>query len=158
LGGKVVVVNRKARRLYHVEERFEAGLVLLGSEVKSLREGGTSIQEGYVEIKDGEFYLVGVNIPPYRCGGYANHEPLRDRKLLLNSHEIKKLRGKISQKGYTAIPLKLYFKSSWAKVEIGIARGKSKVDRREELKKRYEREDLNRALKRSFKGERHEKD
>lgn len=150
MGEKIVAVKRKAKSQYAIEERLEAGLVLVGSEVKSLREGGASIQEGYVDIRDGELYLVDVNIPPYRCGGYANHEPTRDRKLLLNRYEIKRLIGKVSQKGYTVIPLKLYFKEGYAKVEIGVGRGKSKADRREELKKRYEKKDLERALKRKY--------
>lgn len=152
MGEKIVAVNRKAKSQYNIEERLEAGLVLLGSEVKSLRDGGASIQEGYVDIKNGELYLVDVNIPPYRFGGYANHEPKRDRKLLLNRHEIKRLIGKLTQKGYTAIPLKLYFKGGYAKVEIGVGRGKSKADRREELKRRYEKQDLNRELKKIVKG------
>ena len=148
MGEKVVAVNKKARTDYHIEERIEAGLVLQGSEVKSLRDGGASIKEGYVEVKDGELFLVGVNIPPYRCGGYSNHEPLRPRKLLLKKREIKRLIGKIAQKGYTVIPLKLYFRNGLAKVELGVARGKSKVDKREELKRRYEKRDAERAMRR----------
>jgi len=152
LGEKIVATNKRARTLYYIEERLEAGLVLLGSEVKSLRDGGASIQEGFVEIKDGELYLVGTNIPPYRCGGYANHEPKRPRKLLMKKNEIKRLIGKVTQKGYTAIPLKLYFRDGLAKVEIGIARGKPKADRREELKSRYEKRDAQRALRRERRG------
>ncbi|KUJ96579.1 MAG: SsrA-binding protein [Desulfonauticus sp. 38_4375] len=135
-GVKVVGVNKKARREYEILDTFEAGLVLTGSEVKSLRQGRVSFKDGYVRFHKEEAFLVGVHIAPYENAGYAQHDPERERKLLLNKREIKSLMGKVEQKGYTVIPLKIYFKQGKAKVEIGLARGKKLYDLREELKKK----------------------
>lgn len=135
-GIKIVGVNKKARREYEILDTYEAGLVLTGSEVKSLRQGRVSFKDGYVRFKGEEAFLVGVHIAPYENAGYAQHEPERERKLLLHKREIKSLMGKVEQKGYTVIPLKIYFSQGRAKIEIGLARGKKLYDLREELKKK----------------------
>jgi len=132
----LIVDNRKAHFHYEILERLEAGLVLLGSEVKALREGKANLGDGFVQFSGNEAFLQSVHISPYGHGGYANHSPLRPRKILLHTRELQRLRGKTSEKGLTVIPLKLYFKDGRAKCEIGLARGKKTHDKRESIKTR----------------------
>jgi len=147
---RTLAENRKARHDFHIEERVEAGLSLLGSEVKSVREGKASLRDGYARIKGGEVFLENVHIAPYSHGGAFNHEPRRERKLLLHKDEIRRLEGKVSEKGYTLVPLSLYLtQNGRIKVELGLARGKAKADRRREIMERETRRDLERALKES---------
>ncbi|MFH0794931.1 MAG: SsrA-binding protein SmpB [bacterium] len=134
---KVIATNRKARHLYHIEETFEAGIALMGTEVKSLRAGYGSITDGSFASADrGEIWLHNMHIHPYEFGNRYNPEPLRSRKLLLHAREIKKLIGKVSQSGYTLVPLRLYFKRGLVKVELGLARGKKAFDKRDDLRER----------------------
>lgn len=147
-GAKVIAQNKKARRYFELLDRFEAGLSLMGSEVKSLRAGHVTFADGYVDFKNGEAFLVGVNIAVYENAGYAGHEPDRRRKLLLHAHEIKILRDKVEQKGLTVVPTKLYFKNGKIKAEIALARGKKLHDQRHDLKDRAEKRDMERALMR----------
>ena len=145
---KRVTVNKKARHNYYIEETVEAGIALKGTEVKSLREGKGNISDGYCEVKDGEIYLVNVHISPYKHEGYVSHDPLRDRKLLLHKREIKRLAGKITLKGYTLIPLEIYFNDrNIAKVKLGLAKGKKMIDKREAIKKREVEKEIERRLK-----------
>ena len=148
---KIVSQNRKAYYDYHIEDTVEAGIALLGTEVKSLREGRANLKDGYVIIKGGEAYLLNCHISPYSHGNITNHEPLRTRKLLLHRKEIDRLRGKIEAKGYTLIPLKLYFKDSFAKVEIGLARGKKIFEKRDTIKEKEARREIEKATKTSRK-------
>jgi SsrA-binding protein len=141
---KIVCENRKARHDYHIEETLEAGLVLLGTEVKALREGRANLRDSYVRIKNSEAYLVGCHISPYSHGNIQNHEPLRDRKLLLHRHQIERLRGRLTLRGYTLVPLRLYFKGPYAKIEIGLAKGKRLIDKRQALKEKEARRMLQR--------------
>ena len=145
-GLKIISNNRKARFNYFFSEFFEAGLVLTGSEVKSLRDGKANISESYAFDENGEIYLVNSHIPSYKESSYNNHDPKRNRKLLLNKREINKLMGRINREGYTLIPTKLYFKKGKAKVEIAVAKGKKQYDKRETKKKR----DCNRERARFF--------
>ena len=147
MGVKVVVTNKKARFLYEIIESFEAGLVLLGTEVKSLRRGRGNLKDSYATIKDGEMFLYNMHISPYDPGNIYNHEPERVRKLLLHKQEIKRLTGKVVERGMTLVPLKIYFKNGRAKVELGLARGKSQVDKRKDIAKR----DTQRIMEREFK-------
>ncbi len=134
---KVVATNRKAKKNYFLEEIFEAGICLLGSEVKSLREGRVSLDEGYCGIEGNEVFLYNVNIAPYTKGSLFLPSPKRRRKLLLHKNEISKLKGSVQRRGYTLIPLKIYFNErGWAKIEIALAKGKKEIDRREELRRR----------------------
>jgi len=142
-GERLVTTNRKARHDYAILETYEAGIVLKGPEVKSLRQGNASLVDGYAMIKDGEVWLVGTHISPYEHGNDANVDPTRNRKLLLHSKEIKKLIGKTGARGTTLIPLKLYFKNGVAKVLLGLARAKKVYDKRQELAKR----DAERAIR-----------
>lgn len=142
------IKNRKARHEFNVEETYEAGIVLKGTEVKSLRNGNASLGEAFAYLQDGEVWLRDMYIKPYKEGSYANHEERRPRKLLLNKREIRELDKAISQKGYTLIPLKLYFKKGYAKILLGIAKGKKKYDKREDIKER----DIKRELERKVKG------
>ncbi|HOU53952.1 MAG TPA: SsrA-binding protein SmpB [Myxococcota bacterium] len=135
-GRKVVAENRRARHDYELLERLEAGLVLLGSEVKSLRQGGMQLVDSYGEIVDGEVFLVGARIAPYAAASYQNHDPTRRRKLLLHRAEIRRLDGKVRQKGLTLVPLSVYFQSGRAKVEIALARGRKAYDKRERILQR----------------------
>ncbi len=146
-GLKVISVNKKARHRYHIEDTVEAGLVLLGSEVKSLRHGRVSIMEGYVRLEAGEGWLVDVHIPPYEQANRQNHEPLRARKLLLHKKEIERLFGKISRQGDTLVPLRLYFRRGKAKLEIGLGRGKKLHDKRQNQKSRDADREMDRARK-----------
>ncbi len=144
---KVVASNRKARHEYHLEETLEAGLVLVGSEVKSLRLGRASLTDSYATVERGEVYLHNMHISPYEQANRFNHEPKRTRKLLLHREEIRRLAGKISQRGYTLVPLRVYFRGGRAKVEIALARGKKIYDKRRDIAERDARRAIDRALK-----------
>lgn len=146
-GKKIIALNRKARHDYFIYDTFEAGIVLRGTEVKSLREGKVNLRDSFAQVRNGEVYLVGCHINPYLQGNIFNHDPLRDRKLLLHGKEIEKLIGKTAERGYTLVPLSLYFKRGKAKVEIGLAKGKKLYDKREAIKKR----DVERELDQKFK-------
>lgn len=147
-GEKVVVTNRKAFHDYFIEEKFEAGLALKGTEVKSLREGRANLQDSYASVDDGEVFLHHCHISPYSHGNIMNHDPLRPRKLLLHRKEINKLMGRTQQKGLTLVPLRMYFTpKGLAKVELGLGKGKKEYDRREDLKDREARRDVERAMK-----------
>jgi SsrA-binding protein len=141
-----VAVNRRAYHDYFIDETYEAGLALQGTEVKSLRAGRANLRDGYVRVERGEAWLENVHISPYTQGGYANHEPLRPRKLLLHAREIASLVGKIKQRGYTLIPLRLYFSHNRAKVELGLARGKRQYDKRQALAAADARREMERAV------------
>ena len=145
--GRTLVVNRQARFNYEILERIEAGISLVGTEVKSIREGRANIKEAYADIRNGEVYLIGAHISPYSHGNITNHNPLRERKLLLKSSEIKKLQGKIMEKGLTLVPLRLYLKGRLIKLELGVGRGKKLVDKREDIKKREQDREVQRAMK-----------
>jgi SsrA-binding protein len=149
MGDKTLVSNRRARREYFIEETYEAGLVLKGSEIKSIRVGRANLQDSYVTIRDGEAWLVNSHVSPYKQASIENHEPKRDRKLLLNRREISRLLGKVQAKGYTIVPLRLYLKGNRAKVEIALARGKKLYDKRADLAKRQAQRDIERAMRRS---------
>jgi SsrA-binding protein len=146
-GVKLIAENRKARHDYHLLDRVEAGLVLFGSEVKSLRAGGAQIQRAFADIRDGELWLVGAHISPYEQAGIENHDPARDRKLLLHRRELDSLKGKVLERGFTLVPTRLYFKDGRAKVEIALAKGKDVRDRRREISKRDADRQIERALK-----------
>lgn len=141
---KVMAVNRRATHDYFIDDRIEAGLVLTGTEIKSIREGRVNLREGYARIHDGEAWLVNVHIAPYERGNRYNHEPLRDRKLLLHRDEISSLIGKLRQRGYTLVPLQLYLKHGKAKVELGLARGKHQYDKREAIARREAQREIER--------------
>ena len=149
-GRKMIAENRKARHDYHILERVEAGIVLSGTEVKSLRDGGGNIRESYAQLRDGEVYLVGANIAPYRQGSDANHEPVRDRKLLLHRREIDQLGVKVAQRGMTLVPLALYLTNGKVKLELGLARGKEGVDKRQAIAERDARRQMDRAVKEGY--------
>ena len=144
---KLIVDNRRARHDYHLLERIEAGIVLTGTEVKSLRDGRASLQQAYADLRDGEAWLVGAHISVYEQGNIANHDPDRDRKLLLHKKEAASLAGKVAQRGLTLVPTKLYFKNGRAKVELALARGKEGRDKRRDIAKREADRDMERALK-----------
>ncbi|MXP46325.1 SsrA-binding protein SmpB [Altererythrobacter luteolus] len=145
---KVVAENRRARFDYAVEDKFEAGLALQGTEVKALRAGEATIAESYAEAKDGEVWLINANIPEYSHGNRLNHEPKRPRKLLLNQREINKLMGAVERKGMTMVPLSIYFnKTGRAKVELGLAKGRKAQDKREYIKDRDWKRDKQRVLR-----------
>jgi SsrA-binding protein len=145
-GRKVVASNRKARHDYLIEDTFEAGIVLMGTEVKALRAGRASLIDGFCQVTDGEVWLEGVHIPEYAQGTWTNHAPRRRRKLLLHRLEIDKLASKIKDKGQTIVPLQLYFKDGRAKVEIAVARGKKLYDKRHALRERQDRREADRAM------------
>lgn len=144
---KNITVNKKAEYLYFIEQRIEAGIALVGTEVKALRENKANLVDGYAVIRSGEAWLMSVNISKYNQGNINNHDPLRNRKLLLKKNEIRKLQSKINEKGYTLIPLRLYFKEGKVKVEIGLARGKKSFDKRESIAKKDMKRELERNLK-----------
>lgn len=144
---KIICKNRKAFFNFEVEDTFEAGISLMGSEVKSLRSGKANLSDSYGKIRNGEVFLVDCHISPYAQSNRENHEPLRDRKLLLHKGEIKKLTGKVAERGYSLIPLRMYFKNGKVKVEIGLARGKKNYDKRESIKKKDQRRELERMMK-----------
>ncbi len=151
-GRRVVAQNRKARYDYHIEDTYEAGLVLTGTEVKSLRAGRASLVDGFAEFEGGEVWLLGVHIPEYTEGTWTNHEPRRRRKLLLHRLEIERLSARVAERGLTIVPLSLYFKEGRAKVEIALARGKKSYDKRQALAEREARRDTQRELGRRAKG------
>ena len=144
---KIVTASRKARFDYHIENEYEAGLVLLGTEVKSLRQGRVNLKDSYAQVKKGEVFVYQLHIGAYPFAYYGNHDPLRPRKLLLNKYEIKRLYGKINEKGYSLVPLKIYFKNGKAKMTLGLAKGKRKHDKREAIKRRDEQRELDRIKK-----------
>ncbi len=145
-GQKVVATNRKARHDYHIEDVFEAGIVLSGTEVKSLRAGRASLVDGYADIDNGEAWLENVHIPEYLQGTWNNHSTRRKRKLLLHKDEILKLQAKVKESGFTLIPLSLYFKDGRAKVELALAKGKKEYDKRQALKERQDKREADRAM------------
>ncbi|MGL5805128.1 MAG: SsrA-binding protein SmpB [Xenococcaceae cyanobacterium] len=148
-GIKIISDNRQARFLYEILDTYEAGIELLGSEVKSIRAGKINLQDGYALIRNGEAWLINVHISAYQASGnYFNHEPRRTRKLLLKRKEINKLIGQVEQKGLTLIPLKMYFKGGWIKVSIGLGKGKKLHDKRETMKRRDDQREMARAMKR----------
>jgi len=144
---KLIATNKKARHNYQIESEYEAGIVLTGSEVKSIREGKVSFQDSYADIKNGEIFLRQLHISPYKYAYYTNHETHRTRKLLLHGYEIRKLWSKIKEKGYTLVPLKIYFKNDKIKVLIGLGRGKKLYDKRESIKQKDVNRDLDRERK-----------
>jgi len=144
---KVVAENRKARHNYFIEDTYEAGMVLTGTEVKSLRQGRANLKDSYARIKNGEVYVYQMHISPYPFAYYDNHEPLRPRKLLLHKSEINKLYGKINEMGHSLIPLKLYFKNGKVKILLALAKGKRKYDKRETIRQRDGQRELDRARK-----------
>ena len=144
----IISNNRKSSYLYNFIDKYEAGIQLKGFEVKAIREGNVNIAESYVNIKNNEIFIVGMHIGEYSHSGYATHEPTRERKLLMHKVEISKIKSKFETKGITIVPLKLYFKKGIAKIEIALAKGKKKWDKRETIKKR----DIDREIKRSMKG------
>lgn len=145
-GRKVVATNRKARHEYHILDEWEAGLVLTGSEVKSLRDGRVSFQDAFARVDGGEVWLHSLHISPYIQANRQNHDPLRPRKLLLRRQEIRKLIGKVEEKGLTLVPLEIYFQRGYAKVRIALAQGKQLHDKREALKKRDQEREARRAM------------
>ena len=147
---KIVVANRKAFHDYEIIERIEAGIVLNGTEVKSLRAGKANFKDSYARVVDGELFVVNLHISPYDHGSAWNHDPVRRRKLLLQKRESKRLIGKIEEKGLTIVPLSIYFRGSWAKIEIAIARGKKLYDKRKDIAKRDSDRDTQRELKNKF--------
>jgi len=146
-GEKLIADNRRARHDYHLLERVEAGVVLTGTEVKSLRDGRVTLTQSYAEIRDGEAWLYGMSIAVYDKGGYANHEPDRPRKLLLHRKEIDSLYGMVREKGLTLVPTRLYFKNGRVKAEIAVARGKEQRDKRRDIAERESKRQMERALK-----------
>ena len=143
---RVVISNRKALHDYLILERFEAGIVLKGTEVKSLRKGNANLQDSYAMIRNGEVWLLGMHIDPFEKGNINNHDPRRERKLLFHKSEIRKLIGKTSEKGLTLIPLKVYFKNNRTKVELGIGKGKKLYDKREAIAKREVEREMHRKF------------
>jgi SsrA-binding protein len=151
-GRKLIAQNKKARHDYHIEDTYEAGLVLTGTEVKSLRAGRASLVDGFAEIHEGEAWLHGVHIPEYAQGTWTNHSARRKRKLLLNRHEIDKIESRVNEKGLTLVPLSLYFKDGRAKVEIALAKGKKTWDKRHALAERQAKRETEQAVGRRMKG------
>lgn len=147
-GEKTIAVNRKARHEYHIDETYEAGLVLTGSEIKAIRAGRVNLQDAYAVIRNGEAWLLNMHIGPWHQAGRQGHEPRRDRKLLLHRYQIDRLAGKVQAKGYTLVPLRLYLRDGWAKVELALARGKKLYDKREAIRKRDMEREIDRALRR----------
>ena len=146
-GRKVIALNRKARHDYFVEETYEAGIALFGTEVKSLRAGQVNLKDSYCEVRGGELYATGVHISPYEKGNVFNRDPLRDRKQLMHRREIMKLHGLVARDGYTLIPLSLYFKGSRVKVQFGVCRGKKLYDKRADLAAKAVKRDTERYFK-----------
>lgn len=145
---KVVTTNRRARHDYDIFDRFEAGIVLQGSEVKSLREGKANLKDSFAHVKDGEVWLVGAYIAPYAYARGGGHDPERTRKLLLHRREIDRIAGKLAEQGLTLVPLSIYFKEGKAKVELGLGRGRRTVDKRHAIKEREQKREMERALRR----------
>ncbi len=147
---KLIANNKKAYHDYFIEDKFEAGIELYGTEVKSIRMGKCSIKEAYIRIERGEVFIHGMHVNPYEKGNIFNRDPLRVRKLLLHRQEIRRLESKIAQKGYTLVPLQVYFKGSLAKVEVGLARGKKLYDKREDIAKKDQRREVQREFKQNL--------
>ncbi|GAA0327183.1 SsrA-binding protein SmpB [Bacillus carboniphilus] len=145
--GKVIAQNKKAYHDFFIEETYEAGLVLQGTEIKSIRAGKVNLKDSYARIHNAEVFLYGMHVSPYEQGNRYNHDPLRTRKLLLNKREINKLIGETKESGYSLVPVKLYLKNGYAKVLIGLAKGKKKYDKREDLKRKEAKRDIERAFK-----------
>ncbi|HEX8105180.1 MAG TPA: SsrA-binding protein SmpB [Solirubrobacteraceae bacterium] len=143
-----VATNRQAAFRYHLLDKYEAGMVLTGTEVKSLRDGKAQIKDGYASLRDGELWLHNVHIPPYAAASRDNHEPERPRKLLLHQYELERLAGKTREKGLTLVPTRLYFKGARAKVEVALARGKDVGDKRQTIKEREMKREMDRAVRR----------
>ena len=146
-GNRLIANNKKAYFDYFIEDKLEAGLELCGTEVKSIRQGKCSIKESYIQIINGEVFAINMNITPYEKGNIFNKDPLRIRKLLLHRHEINKIQGTLQEKGLTLVPLKVYFKNSLVKVEIGVARGKKLYDKRQDIAKKDQRREAEREFK-----------
>jgi SsrA-binding protein len=142
-----IAVNRQARHNYFIDEVYEAGIALVGSEVKSLRDGKANLKDGFARVQRGEAFLLNVHISPYAGANQFNHEPTRTRKLLLHSREIERLTGKTKERGFTLIPLRLYFKNGKAKVELGLARGKKLYDKRDTLRRKEAQREVERSIK-----------
>ncbi len=147
-GKKVVATNRKARHEYEILDTFEAGLVLRGPEVKSLRDGKVGFQDAFARLERGEVWLYSLHISPYEQAGRENEDPLRTRKLLLHKHEIRRLAGQVEEKGLTLIPLQIYFRRGYAKVTVALAKGRKLYDKREKLKRKTQDEEARRAMER----------
>ena len=145
--GRIITVNRKARHDFFVDETYEAGIALYGTEVKSLRLGTVNLKDSFCMIRDGEIFACGVHISPYEKGNIFNREPLRDKKLLMHKKEIMKLLGLVAQKGYTLIPLSLYFSGSNVKMEVGLCRGKKLYDKRDDMAERDSKREISRTMK-----------
>lgn len=143
-----MIQNRRASFDYELLERFEAGVALTGSEIKSLRQGGVTLQEAFARVKGGEVWLEGMHIPPYKDASYNNHEPLRSRKLLLKRGEISDISKGLERKGLTLVPTRLYFKGGWVKLEVALGRGKKRYDKRQDEAKKDAKRQMERALKR----------
>jgi len=146
-GEKLIADNRRARHDYHLLDRFEAGVVLTGTEVKVLRDGKATLQQAYAEVREGEAWLVGLHVPEYTQGNRSNHEPDRARKLLLHRREIDRLYGQVREKGFTLVPTRLYFKDGRVKVELALARGKELHDKRRDIASREAKRQMERELK-----------
>ena len=146
-GKKIISVNRKARHDYFIDETYEAGIALYGTEVKSIRNGQVNLKDSYCRVIDGELFALGVHVSPYEKGNIFNKDPLRPRKLLMHRYEINKLMGKIKEKGMTLVPLRVYFKGSLVKVEIGLARGKKLYDKRQDIAKKDQRREAEKEFK-----------
>jgi SsrA-binding protein len=142
-----IAVNRQARHNYFIDEVYESGIALVGSEVKSLRDGKANLKDGFARVQRGEAFLLNVHISPYAGANQFNHEPTRTRKLLLHSREIERLTGKTKERGFTLIPLRLYFKNGKAKVELGLARGKKLYDKRDTLRRKEAQREVERSIK-----------
>ncbi len=146
-GIKIVTQNKKAYHDYFVEEKYEAGIELFGTEVKSIRGGGINLKDSYCRVEGGELYAIGIHVSPYEHGNIFNREPLRDRRLLMHKREIMKLQGLMTQKGYTLVPLAVYFKNSRLKVELGLCRGKKLYDKRDSIAKAESDREIERRMK-----------
>jgi len=151
-GIKTVASNRKARHDYIIEDSFEAGMALTGSEIKSIRAGQVNLRDSYAAIRENELWLVNAHISPYRQANRENHEPRRDRKLLMHRREINRLTGKLQEKGLTLVPLQIYLKNGRAKVELGLARGKKLYDKRQSMRERTDQRQIERSVGRRQKG------
>lgn len=145
--GKVIAQNKKANHDYFIEETYETGIVLQGTEIKSLRNGRANLKDSYARVHNGEMFLYNLHISPYEQGNRHNHDPLRTRKLLLHKKEISKLIGLTKEEGYALVPLKIYLKNGYAKLLLGLGRGKKKYDKREDLKKKEAKRDIERAFR-----------
>ena len=147
MGKKIISTNKKAFHEYHIFDKFNAGMVLTGTEIKSIRKGAINLKDSFVKLDEGEVYLYNCHISPYEQGNRYNHEEKRTRKLLLNKKEIDKIIGRIKKDGYAIIPLEVYLENGWAKVEIALAKGKKLYDKREDLAKKAQNRDIQRSLK-----------